>query len=282
MKVRFVFFASVLCAIVAVAAMGAALGFVTISYGDLGDALELRKRHLHASAEVLRFIQLPTRAEADADALRKQWKDSGATDEELNVLGETLETRLVPNANRLIEMADARTNRGVDAAWSALGHAIWIAIGAVVFLLLVTVAVAVVLKRALVAPVRDLARDIEGVAQHRVAAPLESGARIAEFQAIARGYNALTQAIEDEVRARMRMSLEVQQARAAAESAARSRDALAARVRAQQQAKGAQSQLEPLDSRNPASEGSPPKVVDIGAPRNRPRGPKRRRRNQNV
>jgi hypothetical protein len=176
-------------------------------------------------------------------------------------------------------MADVRTNREVDAAWSALGHAIGIAIGAGALLLLLIVVAAAVLRRSMLVPLRRLSRDMEGVAQRRVAAPLDPGTRIAEFKTIASAYNELAQVIENEVRARMRMSLEVQQARSAADSAMRSRDALAARVLEQEEAKSAQPALGPLDSQNLVSEEPPPKVVDIGAPRNRPRGSKRRRRN---
>lgn len=99
MKVRFVFSAFVVGGIVATAAMAGALWMVAVSYGDLGEALEQRQRHLRASAELMKLIQPGARVEAEAEstqveALRNQWIDSGAPDDELDVLRETLAARL--------------------------------------------------------------------------------------------------------------------------------------------------------------------------------------------
>jgi hypothetical protein len=101
MNVRFVFFASVLAGVLAAAAAGGALWIVTSAYGDLGDALEQRKAHLHASAELVRMVQPVARVEteaasAQADALERHWQDSGASAEELKLLGETLKARPAP------------------------------------------------------------------------------------------------------------------------------------------------------------------------------------------
>jgi HAMP domain-containing protein len=312
MNIRFAFFASVSAGIAAAAAMGGALWIVTSAYGELGDALEQRKQHLHASAELVRLMQPVTRADAEAantqaDSMERRWQASGASDEELKLLRETLAARLQPHdaaaatvafeplkgdfaargapaagtfgksveyeaaqakrlseVNRLIAIGDARTTRGVDAAWQRLGYAIGVAIGAVALMLLLTIAGAVALKRSMLRPIRRLAREVEDVDRRQSTTPLDPGTRIAEFQAIATAYNELTQTLEREVRARLRMTVELQKARAAADSAERSREALLARLREREEANAPQSMPAPLD--RPAS----------------PRGSKRRRRNQNV
>ena len=301
MKVRFVFFAFVIAGILAAAAMGGALWIVALSYGDLGDTQEQRKRHLHASVELVRMMQPVTRAEAgaasaQADAIRAQWQETGASDEELKLLGETLATRLqlrqvaagtmhgafealkgefigsgggladrafttgteheatqaklVHNVSRLIEMSDARTNRGMDAALQQLGNAIGFAIGAVALMLLLTIAAALALKRSMVLPISRLARDVEGISKRDKAAPLDAGTRIAEFQTLAKGYNDLTQALEDEIRARLRMTVELQKARSAAEAAARDRDALLVHIQDQHEANEPQPALARDRNRN--------------------------------
>jgi hypothetical protein len=325
MNVRSVLFSIALTGALAAAAMAGALWIVTTSYGDLGDALEARKRHLRAAGELVRLLQPVARAEAEAasapsEALRRQWQEAGASDEELKLLAETLDARLelqgiavaaakglaplkgafggvvraqpapafdnrpeyeavqarlVANVSRLIEMADARTNRSVDAATRQLGHAIGIAIGAVALLLILTIVVGVVLRRAMLRPITRLAHDVQGLAQRNHAAALEPAARVAEFETIAKAFNELTQTVENEIRARLRMAAELHEARSAADSAARAHEALLARLRAKQQAKTGESPRAALDLLEPRN--APP-----DAARGKPRASKRRRRNQDV
>lgn len=327
MKVRFVFFAFMLAGVLAVAAMAGALWIVTVSYGDLGDALEHRKRHLHASAELVRLLQpVPVArveaeaASAPADTMRRHWQEAGASDEELKLLAETLDARLqlqgiavatakgleplkgtfggvvraqpatafdnraeydaaqarlVANVSRLVELADARTNRGVDAATRQLGHAIGIAIGAVALLLVLTIAVGVVLRRAMLRPIARLVQDVEGLAQRDHTAALEPATRIAEFQAIAKAFNERTQAVENEIRARLRMAVELHDARAAADSVTRAHETLLARLREEQNAKAGQSAAARRHVQDVLTETP-------DAPPAKPRGSKRRRRDPNV
>jgi methyl-accepting chemotaxis protein len=325
MKVRFVFLAFVLAGVLAAAAMAGALWIVTVSYGELGDALEHRKRHLHASGELVRLLQPVSRTEAEpasapADALRSRWQEAGASNEELKLLAETLDARLqlqgiavatakgldplkgafgsvvraqpatafdnraeyeavqarlVANVSRLMEMADVRTNRGVDAATRQLGHAIGIAIGAVALLLVLTIAIGVGLRRAMLRPIARLARDAEGLSQRDHTAVLEPATRIAEFQAIAKAFNDLKQAGENEIRARLRMAVELHDARSAAESVTRAHEALLARLRDEQNAKTGQSAAARRHVQDVVTE-------TLDEPPAKPSGSKRRRRNPNV
>jgi hypothetical protein len=325
MKVRSVFFAFVLAGVLAAAAMAGALWIVTVSYGDLSDALEHRKRHVHASAELVGLLQPVTRAEAETasapvDAMRRHWQEAGASDEELKLLAEAfdarlqlqgiavatakgleplkgafgsvvraqpatafdnraeyeaVQARLVANVSRLIEMADARTNRSVDAAVRQLGHAVGIAIGAVALLLILTIAVGILLRRAMLRPIARLAHDVQGLTQRSHMAALEPATRVAEFQEIAKAFNELTQTVENEIRARLRMAAELHDARSAADSATRAHEALLARLRGKREANVEPPVLPPVDLQNLGKETP-------DAPLGKPRGSKRRRRSQDV
>jgi hypothetical protein len=323
MKVRFVFSAFVLGGLVATAAVGGALWMVALSYDDLGDALEQRNRQLQASAELMKLIQPAARVEAEAEsthavALQKQWIDSGALEDELTVLRETLEARLQPepvtvaavrgldpskrefagaassqadralkqsygadavsrearlvsDANRLIEIANARTNRALHDAVQRLGHAIGIALGAAALMVLLTIAAAIVLRTSIMRPIGRLARGVEQVPEPKGRGLLDPGTPFVEFQSIAKAHNDLKETLENEVRARLRLTLELQKARSAADAAARAHDELLVRMQ-EQQAPGVLQ----------AEEQAAARGVNLGAPDRKPRGSKRRRRNQDV
>jgi hypothetical protein len=331
MKLRFVLFAFVLPGFVAAAVVGAALWLVAVAYDDLGDALEGRKRHLQASAALVRLL-VPAKSEAESqsaelDAIQQQWRQAGASDEELTLLDDALDrrrklqefaaatmpgsveavkgafanpartqperafigsvqheagrTKLVSDVSRLVELADARTTRAVDAAWRELGHAIGIAIAGVALLLLATIVAAVLLRRSLLVPIRRLAHDITGAAQRNDdPAPLDPATRIPEFHTIANAYNTLAQALEDEIRARLRMAVELQRARSAADTATRTGHPVVARSR-DQHATDLQAAVPSRDVQDLDSENTPARL-NIAEPRGKPRGSKRRRRNPNV
>ncbi len=270
----------------------------------------------------MKLIQPAAVVEAEVEsthavALQKEWIDSGAPEDELTVLRETLEARLQPepvtvaavrglnpskgefavaasshadralkqsygadavsrgarlvsNAGRLIEMANARTNRAMDAAVQRLGHAIGIALGAAALMVLLTIAAGVLLRTTIMRPIGRLARDVE-VTESDSGALLDPGTPIVEFQSIAKAHNDLKEALENEVRARLRLTLELQKARSAADAAARAHDELLVRMQEQQAPEAPEGE-----------EQAAARVVNIGAPDRKPRGSKRRRRNQNV
>jgi signal transduction histidine kinase len=299
MKLRYLFFAFVLAGILAATAMAGAFWIVTVAYGGLGSALEQRQRHSLASADLLRLIQSGTRSEADAastvaEPLQQRWTETGATEEELKILGEMLAkidapevaavamqggsdpvqrgwsgpgasqseralkspvdadsaglgTQRLSSANRLIEMADARTKRSVDTAMHDLGSAIGIAIAAMAFVLLLIVGIALLMSRSMLRPVRRLAHAAESISERNDPAPFDARSRVPELQVIAKAFNDVTDALENEIRARLRMTVELQKARSAADSAVRARDAALLRMQSEAETKAPQFAPAPLD-----------------------------------
>lgn len=231
----------------------------------VAEAVEQRWKEAGATEEELKILHEMLVAKIDAPEfaavamqggsgpVQREWSGSGASQSEralkspLEPDAPGLQTQRLSSADRLIEMADARTKRGVDTAMHDLGSAIGIAIAAMAFVLLLIVGIALLMSRSMLRPVRRLAHAAERISERNDPAPIEAGSRVPELQVIAKAFNDVADALENEIRARLRMTVELQKARSAADSAARARDALLARIHSEEQAKAPQFAPAPLD-----------------------------------
>ena len=134
-----------------------------------------------------------------------------------------LQKDMESHVEKLTDMADARSNKSVQTATDQLLRAIVLASGAMAVLLIMALYTSFFLGRYVVTPINKFAEGADRIADGNYTTRLNPGKAVAELSTVAKGFNNMAAAIEEDIRQRIQASLELQDARGAAEAATRAK-----------------------------------------------------------